>query len=123
MWFVMGNVWVFDSRLTSFQEAPRLHVLCILLLSWNAISYSFPFLLFVLLCICVPLISSLLGYNISMTPTDRGASDDRIGRLPCWRYKQVDSTSEIPNFCPINDNPECCICLAKYENKLALALN
>ncbi|GMH18218.1 hypothetical protein Nepgr_020059 [Nepenthes gracilis] len=41
-----------------------------------------------------------------MTPTDRGASGDQIGRLPCWRYKQVDSTSETPNFRPINDNPD-----------------
>ncbi|GMH11950.1 hypothetical protein Nepgr_013791 [Nepenthes gracilis] len=52
-----------------------------------------------------PLISSLVGYNISMTPTDRGASDDQIGLLPCRRYKQVDSTSETPNFRPIKDNP------------------
>uniref|UniRef100_A0A804PRZ1 RING-type domain-containing protein n=1 Tax=Zea mays TaxID=4577 RepID=A0A804PRZ1_MAIZE len=28
MWFVMGNVWVFDARLGSFQRAPRLYALC-----------------------------------------------------------------------------------------------
>lgn len=29
IWFVMGNVWVFDSRFGSFQRAPKLHMLCI----------------------------------------------------------------------------------------------
>jgi hypothetical protein len=33
MWFVMGNVWVFDARLGSFQRAPRLYALCVSLLA------------------------------------------------------------------------------------------
>lgn len=33
MWFVMGNVWVFDARLGSFQRAPRLYALCVNLLA------------------------------------------------------------------------------------------
>ncbi|KAK9269112.1 hypothetical protein L1049_000881 [Liquidambar formosana] len=97
IWFVMGNVWVFDSRFGSFRRAPKLHVLCISLLAWNAVSYSFPFLLFVLLCCCVPLVSSLLGYNMNMGSTDRGASDDQISRLPSWRYKEVDANLEPGN--------------------------
>lgn len=94
IWFVMGNVWVFDSRFGSFNRAPKLHVLCISLLAWNAICYSFPFLLFLLLCCCVPLISSLVGYNMNMGSTDRGASDDQISQLPSWRYKEEDTKLE-----------------------------
>ncbi|KAF8409768.1 hypothetical protein HHK36_005847 [Tetracentron sinense] len=97
IWFVMGNVWVFDSRLGSFNRAPKLHVLCIFLLAWNAVSYSFPFLLFVLFCCFVPLISNLLGYNMNMGSIDRGASDDQISMLPSWRYKEVDANLELPN--------------------------
>ncbi|XP_039015439.1 E3 ubiquitin-protein ligase At4g11680-like [Hibiscus syriacus] len=122
IWFVMGNVWVFDSRFRSFHRAPNLHVLCISLLAWNALCYSFPFLLFLLLCCCVPLISSLLGYNINMGSTDRGASDDQISSLPSWRYKSINTNLELdhdPDCNPsrANEDPECCICLAKYKDK------
>lgn len=97
IWFVMGNVWVFDSRFGSFTRAPKLHVLCISLLAWNAICYSFPFLLFLLLCCCVPLISNFVGYNMNMGSTEKGASDDQISQLPSWRYKEVDSNLELGN--------------------------
>ncbi|KAF5461227.1 hypothetical protein F2P56_021043 [Juglans regia] len=122
IWFVMGNVWVFDSRFGSFHRAPKLHVLCISLLAWNAICYSFPFLLFLLLCCCVPLISSLVGYNMNTGSTDRGASDDQISQLPSWRYKEVDTklepcTNTHCNPDLANEDPECCICLAKYKDK------
>ncbi|KAK6229898.1 hypothetical protein SCA6_018849 [Theobroma cacao] len=122
IWFVMGNVWVFDSRFGSFHRAPNLHVLCISLLAWNALSYSFPFLLFLLLCCCVPLISSLLGYNMNMGSNDRGASDDQISRLPSWRYKEINTNLELDhdsdcNAILANEDPECCICLAKYKDK------
>lgn len=112
IWFVMGNVWVFDSRFNSFPGAPKLHVLCIVLLAWNAISYSFPFLLFVLLCCCVPLISSMLGYNMNMGSIDKAASDDQISQLPSWRYKEVNTTvdfrsdgnSDLVNEDPVSHN-------------------
>ncbi|XP_031403810.1 E3 ubiquitin-protein ligase At4g11680 isoform X2 [Punica granatum] len=119
IWFVMGNVWVFDSRFGSFRRAPKLHVLCISLLAWNAISYSFPFLLFLLLCCFVPLISTVLGYNMNMGSVDKGASDDQISKLPSWRYKEADhSCLEPGNGTDHNaDDPECCICLAKYREK------
>ncbi|XP_057982755.1 E3 ubiquitin-protein ligase At4g11680-like isoform X2 [Malania oleifera] len=121
IWFVMGNVWVFDSRLGSFHRAPKLHVLCISLLAWNAVSYSFPFLLFLLLCCCVPLVSNLLGYNMNMGSIDRGASDDQISKIPSWRYKAIDSL-ELSNGSDCdtalaNESLECCICLAKYRDK------
>ncbi|XP_043688982.1 E3 ubiquitin-protein ligase At4g11680-like [Telopea speciosissima] len=122
IWFVMGNVWVFDSRSGSFNQAPKLHVLCIMLLAWNAVSYSFPFLLFLLLCCFVPLISKLLGYNMGMGSADRGASDDQISQLPSWKFKQVDSCSEPGdgagcNSDSENENSECCICLANYRDE------
>lgn len=118
MWFVMGNVWVFDSRNVTFNQAPNLHILCISLLAWNAITYSFPFLLFVLLCCCVPLISNFLGYNMNLGSIDRGASDDQISRLPKWRYKEVDTGNGAGcNSDLESENSECCICLAKYRNK------
>lgn len=122
IWFVMGNVWVFDSRFGSFHRAPKLHVLCITLLAWNAISYSFPFLLFVLLCCCVPLVSNLLGYNMNMGSVDKGASDDQISRLPSWRFKEANANLDLPNGADSNsplssEYPECCICLAKYREK------
>ncbi|XP_058001275.1 E3 ubiquitin-protein ligase At4g11680 isoform X2 [Hevea brasiliensis] len=122
IWFVMGNVWVFDSRFGSFHRAPKLHVLCISLLAWNALSYSFPFLLFLLLCCCVPLISSVLGYNMHMGSAERGASDDQISSLPSWKYKAVDTSLEVGNGVDCNstlasEDPECCICLANYKDK------
>ncbi|KAK9152364.1 hypothetical protein Syun_010673 [Stephania yunnanensis] len=123
IWFVMGNVWVFDSRFGSFRRAPKLHVLCISLLAWNAISYSFPFLLFVLLCCIVPLMSNLLGHNLNMGSFDKGASDDQISRLPSWRYKEIDTKLELGDdaHCKSDsedENSECCsICLAKYRDK------
>ncbi|CAL9088952.1 unnamed protein product [Musa acuminata var. zebrina] len=134
MWFVMGNVWIFDSRHGSFDRAPKLHVLCVSILAWNAILYSFPFLLFLLLCCCVPFISNLIGYNISLASTERGASEDQIARLPRWRFKDVKPTadgfhisascSRLPTAtCRVFDlhdlclGQECCICLAKYSDK------
>lgn len=116
MWFVMGNVWVFDSRFGSFNRAPKLHVLCITILSWNAITYSFPFLLFLLLCICVPLVSSFIGYNMNLGSAEKGASEDQISQLLCWRYKLVKNSSDAKNSSLAKDNPECCICLAKYKD-------
>ncbi|KAK6123855.1 hypothetical protein DH2020_042402 [Rehmannia glutinosa] len=89
IWFVMGNVWVFDSRFASYHRAPKLHVLCISLLAWNAVSYSFPFILFVLLCCCVPLLSTLLGYNMNAGSLQRGATEEQLASLPSWKYKDV----------------------------------
>ncbi|XP_051128415.1 E3 ubiquitin-protein ligase At4g11680-like [Andrographis paniculata] len=107
IWFVMGNVWIFDSRFGSYHRAPKLHVLCISLLAWNAVSYSFPFILFVLLCCCVPLLSALLGYNMNTASIQRGASEEQLAGLPSWKYKDAD----------YSEDPECCICLAKYKDK------
>lgn len=97
IWFVMGNVWIFDSRFGSFHQAPKLHVLCITLLAWNAICYSFPFLLFLLLCCCVPLISTFLGYNMNLASSNRGAADDQISQLPSWTHKEVHNKLELGN--------------------------
>ncbi|RVX14891.1 hypothetical protein CK203_012039 [Vitis vinifera] len=88
IWFVMGNVWVFDSRFGSFHRAPKLHVLCITLLAWNAISYSFPFLLFVLLCCCVPLVSNLLGYNMNMGQWIKGRLMTKFPGYPAGDSKK-----------------------------------
>ncbi|CAN8326028.1 unnamed protein product [Cochlearia groenlandica] len=114
IWFVIGNVWVFDSRFGSFHYAPNLHVLCISLLALNALCYSFPFLLFLLLCCVVPLISTFLGYNMNFGSSEKGASDDQISSLPCWKYKITDETSDSAY---VANEPECCICLAKYKEK------
>ncbi|KAF7816002.1 E3 ubiquitin-protein ligase [Senna tora] len=108
IWFVMGNVWVFDSRLGSYQKAPKLHILCFSLLAWNALSYSFPFLLFLLLCCFLPLLSTLFGLNFTMSPSHRAASHHQISLLPSWRYKHLTSN---------NASHQCCICLAKYKEK------
>ncbi|KAF9603745.1 hypothetical protein IFM89_037831 [Coptis chinensis] len=131
----MGNVWVFDSRFGSLDRAPKLHVLCISLLAWNAISYSFPFLLFLLLCCCVPLIGNFLGYNMNMGSIDRGATDDQISGLPSWSYKEVEANLELGDEAECNSDAEnetsltflcarfvtwlqeCCICLARYRDK------
>lgn len=115
IWFVMGNVWVFDSRLGSFHQAPNLHLLCISLLAWNAISYSFPFLLFLLFCCCVPLVSSLLGYNMNNRSVDRGAFEDQISKLPSLRYQALEACESDSDL--TYERPECCICLAKYKDK------
>ncbi|KAK4779096.1 hypothetical protein SAY86_006624 [Trapa natans] len=120
IWFVMGNVWVFDSRFGSFRRAPKLHVLCISLLAWNALTYSFPFLLFLLLCCIVPTVSIILGYNMNTGSVDRGASDEQISKLHCWRFKEADNGRLETGNCTdehSSNSPECCICLANYREK------
>ncbi|KAG9144131.1 hypothetical protein Leryth_013776 [Lithospermum erythrorhizon] len=117
IWFVMGNVWVFNTRFGSFHRAPTLHVLCIILLAWNAISYSFPFILFLLLCCCVPLFSNLVGYNMNIGSVDRAASDEQLSCLPSFAYKEFDKNTNLGNSTSNNENLECCICLAKYKDK------
>jgi hypothetical protein len=87
MWFVMGNVWVFDARLGSFQRAPRLYALCIGLLAWNAVVYSLPFLL---LCCFVPMVGYALVYNMNSASVGRGASDEQLDALLQWRFKEPD---------------------------------
>ncbi|KMZ73652.1 hypothetical protein ZOSMA_144G00120 [Zostera marina] len=99
IWFVIGNIWVFDSRSGSFEKAPKLQYLCISILTWNALVYSIPFLLFILLicccCINIPFIS-ITG------SVDRGASEDQITCL----------LKSGPRNHP---NPEeCCICPSNY---------
>lgn len=117
IWFVMGNVWVFESRFLSYHRAPKLHLLCISLLSWNAVTYSFPFILFLLLCCCVPMLSTFLGYNMNMASVDRGASDEQLSSLPSWKYKEIGNKEDLRNWALQNENSECCICLAKYGDK------
>ncbi|KAJ6800752.1 E3 ubiquitin-protein ligase [Iris pallida] len=114
IWFVMGNVWVFDARYGNFRRAPKLHGLCVALLAWNAITYSFPFLLFLLLCCCVPVISNALGYNINVASAARGASDHEISNLTHWKFKAVPDSKDHGHG---SENSECCICLAKYRDK------
>ncbi|KAL6615866.1 hypothetical protein ACP70R_038136 [Stipagrostis hirtigluma subsp. patula] len=114
MWFVMGNVWVFDARLGSFHRAPRLYALCIGLLAWNAVVYSLPFLLFLLLCCFVPMVGYALGYNMNSASVGRGASDEQLAALPRWRFKEPD----VPRDREHDDqHEECCICLAQYREK------
>ncbi|GJN17946.1 hypothetical protein PR202_gb05054 [Eleusine coracana subsp. coracana] len=113
MWFVMGNVWVFDARLGSFQRAPRLYALCIGLLAWNAIVYSLPFLLFLLLCCFVPMVGYALGYNMNSASVGRGASDEQLAALPRWRFKEDDVSMRNRE----HDDQQCCICLAQYRDK------
>ncbi|WVY94789.1 hypothetical protein V8G54_033877 [Vigna mungo] len=88
----------FDGQMQKFSRAFLCHmVLCMILLAWNAICYSFPFLLFLLLCCCVPLMSTLLGYNMSMGSSARGASDDQISQIPSWRYKGAHTNLDFAN--------------------------
>ncbi|KAL8129155.1 hypothetical protein V2J09_018310 [Rumex salicifolius] len=114
MWFVMGNVWVFDTRVEqSFRRAPKLHALSIFLLATNAAAYSFPFLLFLLLCVVVPLLSSALGFSLTLSSSLRAASDHQISLLPSWRFKHdLQTTATL-----VYHSPECCICLGKYKEK------
>ncbi|XP_010443238.1 PREDICTED: E3 ubiquitin-protein ligase At4g11680 isoform X2 [Camelina sativa] len=108
-----------DTRFGSFHHAPKLHVLCVCLLAWNAVCYSFPFLLFLFLCCLVPLVSSILGYNMNMGSSERGASDDQISSLPSWKYKRIgeNASDSDSDSATTTDDPECCICLAKYKDK------
>ncbi|XP_028771527.1 E3 ubiquitin-protein ligase At1g63170-like [Neltuma alba] len=112
IWFVMGNVWVFGCGHGSIHRAPKLHVLCITLLAWNAISYSFPFILFLLFCCFFPLLGSLLGngrpFQFSPSPVSP-ASQHQISLLPSWSYDPASQHSQ--------QHQECCICLAKYREK------
>ena len=72
--------WIFWSNSKSFMCS-----ICIILLAWNVMCYSFPFLRFVLLCCCVALISTLLlDYNMNMA-----SFDDQSSQLPSWRHKEA----------------------------------
>ncbi|KOM52268.1 hypothetical protein LR48_Vigan09g092700 [Vigna angularis] len=67
-------------------------------------------------------ICTLLGYNMSMGSSARGASDDQISQIPSWRYKGAHTNLDFANDSQttqrlINDDPECCICLAKYKDR------
>lgn len=110
IWFVIGNIWVFDSRFGSFHNAPKLQYLCISILTWNAMVYSIPFLLFVLLCCCcIPFISM-------MGSVDRGASEDQITCLPHWKFKSAQHPPKrhYKDFNYQTQPEECCICLSNY---------
>ncbi|KAJ1410823.1 Zinc finger, RING-type [Sesbania bispinosa] len=66
--------------------------------------------------------TSLLGYNMNMASSHRGASDDQISQLPSWRHKEAHNKLELGNDSEaseklINEDSECCICLAKYKDK------
>ncbi|XP_020105418.1 E3 ubiquitin-protein ligase At4g11680-like [Ananas comosus] len=124
VWFVMGNVWVFDARYTASASsssslhlggAPMLHALCVALLAYNAVLYSFPLLLFLLLCCVVPFVSSAVGFNMSSAAASaaRGASDEQLEQLPKWRFKAANPGGDPGPL----ENPECCICLAKYRER------
>ncbi|CAN6448327.1 unnamed protein product [Victoria cruziana] len=125
IWFVVGNLWVFDGTRDSFKRSPKLIRLCIGLLAWNALTYSFPFILFVLLCFCVPLIHSTLGYNMNMV--HRGATEEQISRLPVWKFSEISvSSNDSDEDCaeklsigrqPKDTGSECSICLAEYKEK------
>ncbi|KAL5142605.1 hypothetical protein HKD37_09G025757 [Glycine soja] len=86
LWFVLGTVWIFESRFGSFRDASKFQVVYIILLAWNAMRYSFHLLLFVLLCFCVLLINTFLSYNMNMASSN---DDDQISQLPSWRHKEV----------------------------------
>ncbi|XP_054819481.1 E3 ubiquitin-protein ligase At1g12760-like [Prosopis cineraria] len=113
IWFVMGNVWVFGCGYGSIHRAPKLHVLCISLLAWNAISYSFPFMLFLLLCCFLPLLCSLLGHSPASPVSP--ASDQLISLLPSRPYAPLPPSPDSHDHSQEHD--ECCICLAKYKEK------
>ncbi|KAG5013101.1 hypothetical protein JHK82_025240 [Glycine max] len=36
LWFVLGTVWIFESRFGSFRDASKFQVVYIILLAWNA---------------------------------------------------------------------------------------
>ncbi|CAA6670716.1 unnamed protein product [Spirodela intermedia] len=96
VWFVMGNIWLLDSRWVSSGQAPALYALGLGLLAWNAAAYAFPFLVFLLLCCCVPIASAALGYNINLAADNRGASDEDLARLPHWAFQEKEEVRELP---------------------------
>eukprot|EP01018_Ginkgo_biloba_P010144 Gb_26029 [translate_table: standard] len=137
VWFVIGNVWVFGTRRTFSDEAPSLYRLCIALLALSCIGYALPFILFAVLCCCMPCISSIFGYSISSQLKERGASTQTIAALPTYIFKsmfdvkdkieKIDSDDDDANGGGyiidtmgrkrylLAEDAECCICLTKYK--------
>ncbi|KAJ1441219.1 Zinc finger, RING-type [Sesbania bispinosa] len=68
-------------------------------------------------------VSTLLGYNMrTWVSSAKGASEDQISQIPSWRYKVALTNLDLSNDSEsserlINEDPECCICLAKYKDK------
>lgn len=143
VWFVIGNVWVFGTRREFAENAPSLYRLCIALLALSCIGYALPFILFAVLCCCMPCISTLLGYDMSSQAKERGASTYDIASLPTHRFKSMsdvkrkkeqitDSDQENdPNYVGGGyiildtagrkrsvsaEDAECCICLTRYKD-------
>lgn len=52
----------------------------------GGVVYSLLFLLFLLLCWCVPVV----GYNMNLASVGQGASDKQFGTLSRWRFKEPD---------------------------------
>ncbi|KAH9299180.1 hypothetical protein KI387_030862, partial [Taxus chinensis] len=97
VWFVIGNVWVFGTRRPFSAEAPNLYKLCIAFLALSCIGYALPFVLFAVLCCCMPCISTLLGYSISSQGKERGASHQDIAALPIHKFKSISKVKGINN--------------------------
>lgn len=142
VWFVIGNVWVFGTRRPFSDEAPSLYKLCIALLALSCIGYALPFVLFAVLCCCMPCISTLFGYSISSQGKERGASPQDIAALPTHSFKCMPKIKGIFNGRRIEsdleddangggyiidssgmkkrslspEDAECCICLTRYKD-------
>lgn len=142
VWFVIGNVWVFGTRREFAEDAPSLYRLCIALLALSCIGYALPFILFAVLCCCMPCISTLFGYDLSSQAKERGASTYDIAALPTHRFKSMsdvkrknerteteqendtnyggggyiilDTAGRKRSVSP--EDAECCICLTKYKD-------
>lgn len=119
-WFVMGIVMF---RIESPKHQQQQQLVCIyVLLVWNTVSYSFPFLLFIMFCCCVPVISNRIGYNMNVVPFHRGATEDGLSNLRSWKYKQEgevvggDEDEEADDQSKKKED-YCSICLTRYRDK------
>jgi hypothetical protein len=105
-WFIVGNLWILNSQ-TCEEKQPQIYYLCLILLT---IQYGVMFLPCLLLCLLAPIVffclPALIRLSVALQP-DRGADASIINALPLLIYS--------PNMFPVEDNPECAICLAEYE--------
>lgn len=138
IWWVFGFYWIVAGGQALLQDSPRLYWLTVVFLAFDLFFIIFcigmAFVIFVALCCCIPLVAFAYAMTIR-----KGASEDDIGSLPKYRFRQANpmgifdndgmkvvGAMESGNSNSVNElslqpeDSECCICLSQYVDGVEL---
>mmetsp|Transcript_23097 Transcript_23097/g.74286 ORF Transcript_23097/g.74286 Transcript_23097/m.74286 type:complete len:303 (-) Transcript_23097:124-1032(-) len=109
-WFVVANVWVFQSA-NCEQVAPNVYKLCFWLVIVTYISILLPCLIVLALipiaCFCLPCLLRMLQ-RLNDPQRGRGATNQQIDRITTVPYAQ--------GLIPEGEDASCAICLTDFED-------